>query len=932
MADQNLDIHVKIKRAGGNVLKTVKNEINALGKSAKSVSAGLSTIATAMTALAAVLGTVTVVMGKAVKDFAAFDDNMRAAGAVTKATAEEMELMTEAAKEMGRTTRYTASQAAEALRFMGMAGLEASEAVTALPGVLNLAAAGALDLGTAADIATNVLSGFGLEVERLGRVNDVLVQTFTNANVNLVEIGEAFKIVGPIAKGVGANFEDLVGTIGALGNAGIKGTLAGTALKNAIDALLAPTKKEAELMNKFAQRIGQTSLQVKDANGDFIGFAKVIEQVEKSGARGDEILQAFGMRAGPGLAALMNMGSEALDELIMKLEEAGGVSEEIAEKMEAGIGGEIRRTISILESLSISLGEALGPKAIEFLKRFQEVIKSIIAEVQRLADSGELRAFGDLVIDIFDTIVLLGEKTYRVLRLIGAGIANIAALATGDLGVIRESVKGINEEIALLTGTFQEEVVTGVITDQMVKEFEEAANPSGPIGKGAEKVNKTIADKIIEYPTIETKLKAALIRINGRLKEESETIKSEYQKGIINLEQYYDERSRIINEKIQAELNLLRNRLESETDVQKRELLNAQIFAKEKQLAAAIVQLESSKQKELDKLAQQRVKAEERVNRLQLRAEKAMIDQKARIRAEGQSEVEFQQEKELADLETKQDKELASIQSFYDAKLELLRQQKASEEEIERLSKEKEQALAQQTLLQNQETAQLIAEQQAAVAEAKLQQLQSLASDTATLFTDLYNLTGQKSKEFFYIAKAAAIAQATMSTAAAVMKAWEQGGIFGAASAAIIAAQGAVQIATIASQSLASGGEVAGSSPTATSDDKLIAATSGEFMQPVSSVKYYGKDFMEAIRTRALPKGVFSGYFAAGGMVGETSMPDVGTGEETPIVPAASEINIINVTDPNTLDEYLASAKGQDAILNVLGARPEAARRLLGGA
>ena len=123
-----------------------------------------------------------------------FDASMRRVAAVSGATGEEFKTLTETAKELGATTQFSASQAASGMEFLAKAGFDTNEVLQAIPGTLQLAAAASLDLGTAADIVTNVLTGFGLEVRELTRVNDVLVKTFTSSNTNLIELGESMKI------------------------------------------------------------------------------------------------------------------------------------------------------------------------------------------------------------------------------------------------------------------------------------------------------------------------------------------------------------------------------------------------------------------------------------------------------------------------------------------------------------------------------------------------------------------------------------------------------------------------------------------------------------------------------------------------------------------------------------------------------------------
>jgi len=216
----------------------------------------------------------------------------------------------------------------------------------------------------------------------------------------------------------------------------------------------------------------------------------------------------------------------------------------------------------------------------------------------------------------------------------------------------------------------------------------------------------------------------------------------------------------------------------------------------------------------------------------------------------------------------------------------------------------------------------------------QLEGYQNIAQGMADIFENLYELGGKKNKAMFYAAKAAAMAEATINIAQGMTKALAQGGMLGIAMAGIVAAAGAIQLAKIGSQSLAEGGVVLGVSPSATSDNIPINATAGEFMQPVSAVRYYGKPVMEAMRRSAIPKDMFSGRgitpimqpstgFAGGGAVTTNAgMPSIDS-------QARSEITMINITDPRELDRYLATPQGQNAIINVLSSKSSAVRKIL---
>jgi len=211
-----------------------------------------------------------------------------------------------------------------------------------------------------------------------------------------------------------------------------------------------------------------------------------------------------------------------------------------------------------------------------------------------------------------------------------------------------------------------------------------------------------------------------------------------------------------------------------------------------------------------------------------------------------------------------------------------------------------------------------------------LENTSTIVGQMGNIFMDLYRLRGEKDKELFYLAKAAAIAEAIVNTALAVTKVLAQGGIWAIPLAAVIAAQGAVQVAIISAQTFASGGMVEGYSPTSKADNILIQATAGEFVHPVETVQHYGSAVMEALRRRSIPKELFWGLSLPSGEVLSPKTFQAGglVEEEEEMIPK-SEFTLINITDPQELDRYLATPAGKNAILNVISSRAQAVRKIL---
>jgi len=280
-----------------------------------------------------------------------FEAAMNRVMALSGATATEFEALRELAIELGSSTQYSASEAASAMGYLSMAGFDAAQTLDALPGVLSLAAAGAVDLADAADIASNILSGYGYEASDLAAVNDVLAKTFTSTNTTLMSLGDTFKYVGPVGASAGVSFEELSAAIGLLGNAGIQGGEAGTALRGAIARLLKPT-------NEVTETLSALGVTVVDTSGDLLPLVDIVGQLEAAGASTADMMTIFGLEAGPAMQALVSQGSGALSELTTELQSAGGTAEQIATIQMEGLNGSMSELRSATEGLMIAIGDA----------------------------------------------------------------------------------------------------------------------------------------------------------------------------------------------------------------------------------------------------------------------------------------------------------------------------------------------------------------------------------------------------------------------------------------------------------------------------------------------------------------------------------------------------------------------------------------------
>lgn len=341
------DLSRSTRRAGRSFEQTgkkaagVSRRIGGLGKAVGALAARATVGAAAFAGLAAAAATFgTVRVG------AGFEEQMSAVLAVTQATGAEFDTLSAKARELGATTVFSAREAAEGMEFLARAGFDANQIVGALPGTLNLAAAGALDLGRAADIASNVLTGFGLAAEEAVRVSDVLAKAAASSNTNVEQLGEGLKLVAPVAAGLGVSLEETISAISKLSDAGLQASVAGTGLRRVLSDLASPSDD----LSKF---LGGVTLEAD-------GFLGVMEKLATESISTADAIEIFGQRGGPAFAVLIeqfrqidSQGVTSLERMAQALQKADGFAERTAETMTDNFNGAVKEARSALDELFI---------------------------------------------------------------------------------------------------------------------------------------------------------------------------------------------------------------------------------------------------------------------------------------------------------------------------------------------------------------------------------------------------------------------------------------------------------------------------------------------------------------------------------------------------------------------------------------------------
>jgi len=298
---------------------------------------------------------------------AEFEQAMAMVKSVTGANEEQFAALREKAEELGRTSRWTMTEIASGMEFLGRAGFSTQEIIAAIGPVSDLAASQMMDFGRAADIATNILTGMKLPAEEAGRVADVLAATAASANVNVEMLGESFKYWAPVASTFGISLEESAAMIGRLGDAGLQGSIATAALATAFSRLTKPTEQMEDVM-------AELNLHFFDAQGNFIGLIPMIEQLENAfqGLSQEEKMSAlstiFGARAMKQIAVLLDVGSEGLAEYVRELEGAGGSAQEMAEIQLDTLQGQLTVLKGSWDLLKVTIGKEITPVLQKFVQ------------------------------------------------------------------------------------------------------------------------------------------------------------------------------------------------------------------------------------------------------------------------------------------------------------------------------------------------------------------------------------------------------------------------------------------------------------------------------------------------------------------------------------------------------------------------------------
>lgn len=347
------------------MLKSFGGNIQAIGKQLATISAA------ALTPIAL-----------ATKRFADFDDQMRMVKAVSQSTEEEFQALSDKAKALGASTSFTAVEVAALMTELGKAGFTAKQIDEMTASVLNLSRASGTDAAVASGIMAATMAQFSLGADQAARVADGLTAAANKSFNSVEDLGEAMKYAGPVALDFGVSLEETLAILGTLGNLGIQGSSAGTTLRR----LLTITGAESEKLKKIFD------VDFKDAANNARPLVDVLDEVNKAtehmgtAERAEKFNEAFGLLGITGASAISKSAGSTRD-LLKAIQDAGGVAEDTAKQMDAGLGGSFRILLSAIEGVAIAIGEALAPAIQGIASKasgFLSVVTKLIGENQRL--------------------------------------------------------------------------------------------------------------------------------------------------------------------------------------------------------------------------------------------------------------------------------------------------------------------------------------------------------------------------------------------------------------------------------------------------------------------------------------------------------------------------------------------------------------------
>lgn len=466
--DGSLKFDTKIDSSGfsaglSKLKKLAKTGVGTVGtvtsKATDMIGKFTSVVTTSVATVSAGIGTIGTAAARVGMDFEAA---MSKVSSISGATGNDLQSLTDKAKEMGATTKFSATESAEAFQYMAMAGWDTKSMLDGIDGIMNLSAADGLDLATTSDIVTDALTAFGLSAKDSTHFADVLATASSSANTNVSMLGESFKYVAPLAGSMNYSIEDVSLALGLMANASVKGSMAGTSLKTALSNLASPTKSMASEMSKLG-------ISMTDSNGNALGLRDIIIQLREKFGKLSETEKAatastlFGKEAMSGMLAIINASDADFNKLTDNISNADGAAKQMADTLNDNLKGDITIAKSALEGFGITIYETLDTD----LRGAVQLGTKYIDELSKAFTDGGLQGAVKTAGDIFGEIATKAAENAP--KMIDSALQFIDSFANGIrdnssrlLNAGRSIVQAIIEGIINFAG-YGSELIDGAV-------------------------------------------------------------------------------------------------------------------------------------------------------------------------------------------------------------------------------------------------------------------------------------------------------------------------------------------------------------------------------------------------------------------------------------------------------------------------------------
>ncbi|NME95364.1 phage tail tape measure protein [Clostridium cochlearium] len=450
-------------------LKKVEGKLSSFSKRACSK---LAAVATAATLAVGGIG-----IGSSIKTFTNFEQGMKNVQATSQATNAEFKQLWNTAKDLGAKTSFSAKEASDGMNYLAMAGFKTNEIIEAMPGLLDLAAAAGSDLGVTSDIVSDAITAFGLKTKDTAHLADIMAKASSTANTNVEMLGEAYKYAAAPAHAFGMSAEETTAALAMMANAGIKSSMAGTALRGALTRLSKPPKEAAEWLDRLGVSISDNHGKIRPFNaimGDMRNKISKLTQAEKQQA----IASIFGQEAMSGMLAVLNTSTKDFENYTQSLKNADGTAKEMAKTKLDSLGGQFTILKSAVEGMNIELGERLAPYAKEFVTWFTGKIPDITNKIVEIVDK---------VSDLAHKFNALSPATKKFIGYLVLGVVTVGPIVKGINGIASavNIMVGLGSKVGSFFGLFKGVSTVAKTTTAVAKSTGLASKGIGLFGLSA---------------------------------------------------------------------------------------------------------------------------------------------------------------------------------------------------------------------------------------------------------------------------------------------------------------------------------------------------------------------------------------------------------------------------------------------------------------